>query len=188
MGMEPTGKRRHRLPGRRPERANERAARESIKRDRRSSKGGRAGVNESMRPNGMRRHGRRKSAKERKELVGSKTAHFCSMCGPHFCSMKITEDVRKYAAAQGIAEEEAIRKLFPKSRWSSPSAARRFSERVARASRVPAMATRHRELFHPMHHPEPTITSSPVATGRAKPRGKATAERAARPSRTRNCR
>ena len=29
---------------------------------------------------------------------GAKTAHFCSMCGPHFCSMKITEDVRKYAA------------------------------------------------------------------------------------------
>jgi phosphomethylpyrimidine synthase len=39
---------------------------------------------------------------------GAKTAHFCSMCGPHFCSMKITEDVRKYAAEQGIAEEEAI--------------------------------------------------------------------------------
>ena len=30
------------------------------------------------------------------------------MCGPHFCSMKITEDVRKYAAVQGIAESEAI--------------------------------------------------------------------------------
>jgi phosphomethylpyrimidine synthase len=32
------------------------------------------------------------------------------MCGPHFCSMKITEDVRKYAAEQGIAEEEALAK------------------------------------------------------------------------------
>jgi phosphomethylpyrimidine synthase len=41
---------------------------------------------------------------------GAKTAHFCSMCGPHFCSMKISEDVRQYAAAQGIAEEEAIAK------------------------------------------------------------------------------
>ena len=30
------------------------------------------------------------------------------MCGPHFCSMKITEDVRKYAAEQGIAEDEAL--------------------------------------------------------------------------------
>ncbi len=39
---------------------------------------------------------------------GAKTAHFCSMCGPHFCSMKITEDVRKYAAEQGIAETDAL--------------------------------------------------------------------------------
>jgi len=30
------------------------------------------------------------------------------MCGPHFCSMKITEEVRAYAAAQGVAEEEAV--------------------------------------------------------------------------------
>jgi phosphomethylpyrimidine synthase len=41
---------------------------------------------------------------------GAKSAHFCSMCGPHFCSMKITEDVRKYAAEQGISEEEALKK------------------------------------------------------------------------------
>jgi len=39
---------------------------------------------------------------------GAKLAHFCSMCGPHFCSMKITQDVRDYAAAQGIAAEKAI--------------------------------------------------------------------------------
>jgi phosphomethylpyrimidine synthase len=39
---------------------------------------------------------------------GAKSAHFCSMCGPHFCSMKITEDVRKYAATQGISEEQAL--------------------------------------------------------------------------------
>jgi phosphomethylpyrimidine synthase len=39
---------------------------------------------------------------------GAKTAHFCSMCGPHFCSMKITEDVRKYAASQGISEQQAL--------------------------------------------------------------------------------
>ena len=39
---------------------------------------------------------------------GAKTAHFCSMCGPHFCSMKITEDVRKFAAEQGIDESSAI--------------------------------------------------------------------------------
>jgi phosphomethylpyrimidine synthase len=30
------------------------------------------------------------------------------MCGPHFCSMKITEDVRKYAAEQGVSEAEAL--------------------------------------------------------------------------------
>ena len=41
---------------------------------------------------------------------GAKTAHFCSMCGPHFCSMKITEDVRKFAAEQGITEDAAIEK------------------------------------------------------------------------------
>jgi len=41
---------------------------------------------------------------------GAKTAHFCSMCGPHFCSMKITEDVRKYAAEQGVSEQEALQK------------------------------------------------------------------------------
>jgi phosphomethylpyrimidine synthase len=41
---------------------------------------------------------------------GAKTAHFCSMCGPHFCSMKITEDVRKYAAEQGLTEEAALGK------------------------------------------------------------------------------
>jgi phosphomethylpyrimidine synthase len=32
------------------------------------------------------------------------------MCGPHFCSMKITEDVRRYAAEQAISEEEALAK------------------------------------------------------------------------------
>src|SRR5215216_6343218 len=41
-------------------------------------------------------------------MEGAKSAHFCSMCGPHFCSMKITEDVRKYAAEHAIDESEAI--------------------------------------------------------------------------------
>ncbi len=41
---------------------------------------------------------------------GAKQAHFCSMCGPHFCSMKITQDVRDYAANQGISEDEALKK------------------------------------------------------------------------------
>jgi len=41
---------------------------------------------------------------------GAKLAHFCSMCGPHFCSMKITQDVRDYAAKQGLTDEDALRK------------------------------------------------------------------------------
>jgi len=40
----------------------------------------------------------------------AKVAHFCSMCGPQFCSMKISQDVRDYAAAQGVAENEALEK------------------------------------------------------------------------------
>jgi phosphomethylpyrimidine synthase len=39
---------------------------------------------------------------------GAKVAHFCSMCGPHFCSMKITQDVRDYAAKKGIEEQAAL--------------------------------------------------------------------------------
>src|SRR5438067_977763 len=41
---------------------------------------------------------------------GAKLAHFCSMCGPHFCSMKITQDVREYAAKLGVDEAAAIEK------------------------------------------------------------------------------
>ena len=38
----------------------------------------------------------------------AKKVHFCSMCGPHFCSMKITEDVRKYANEKGLTDQEAL--------------------------------------------------------------------------------
>ena len=41
---------------------------------------------------------------------GAKTAHFCSMCGPTFCSMKITEDVREYAEKLGLEADEALMK------------------------------------------------------------------------------
>lgn len=41
---------------------------------------------------------------------GAKLAHFCSMCGPHFCSMKITQDVRDYAASQGVSNDDALEK------------------------------------------------------------------------------
>jgi len=39
---------------------------------------------------------------------GAKTAHFCSMCGPKFCSMRITQDIRQYAHARGLDEESAV--------------------------------------------------------------------------------
>jgi phosphomethylpyrimidine synthase len=39
---------------------------------------------------------------------GAKTAHFCSMCGPHFCSMKITDDVRALAKSQGVDERTVL--------------------------------------------------------------------------------
>jgi phosphomethylpyrimidine synthase len=38
----------------------------------------------------------------------AKTAHFCSMCGPKFCSMKITQEVRDFAAAKGLSEQDAL--------------------------------------------------------------------------------
>ncbi len=40
----------------------------------------------------------------------AKVAHFCSMCGPHFCSMKISQDVREFAAREGLSEQEALEK------------------------------------------------------------------------------
>jgi len=41
---------------------------------------------------------------------GAKQAHFCSMCGPHFCSMKISQDVRDYAKKKGVTDQEALQK------------------------------------------------------------------------------
>jgi phosphomethylpyrimidine synthase len=40
----------------------------------------------------------------------AKVAHFCSMCGPHFCSMKISQDVRDFAAKEGLSEQDALEK------------------------------------------------------------------------------
>jgi hypothetical protein len=45
-------------------------------------------------------------------MEGAKSAHFCSMCGPHFCSMRITEDVRRYAAEKNLSDEAAIKQGF----------------------------------------------------------------------------
>ena len=56
----------------------------------------------------------------------AKHAHFCSMCGPHFCSMKITQDVRDYAADKGVADaSEALEKAWPKKPPNSAPKARR---------------------------------------------------------------
>jgi phosphomethylpyrimidine synthase len=41
---------------------------------------------------------------------GAKVAHFCSMCGPKFCSMKITEDVRRFADEHGYSSEQVLEK------------------------------------------------------------------------------
>ena len=63
-----------------------------------------------------------------------KVAHFCSMCGPHFCSMKITQDVRDYAA-------EPRRRRRP-TRWSRawPRRRRSFAPRARRSTgRIDAM-------------------------------------------------
>jgi phosphomethylpyrimidine synthase len=63
---------------------------------------------------------------------GAKTAHFCSMCGPHFCSMKITEDVRKDAANNRIDEnlvlEEGLRRKAKESLRSGGQIYHRASE------------------------------------------------------------
>ncbi len=53
---------------------------------------------------------------------GAKVAHFCSMCGPKFCSMKITQDIRDYAREQGLSEMDAVQKGLD-------SKAREFTEK-----------------------------------------------------------
>ncbi len=53
---------------------------------------------------------------------GAKVAHFCSMCGPKFCSMKITQDIRKYALEHGLSETDAVQQGLD-------SKAREFAEK-----------------------------------------------------------
>jgi radical SAM ThiC family protein len=70
-------------------------------------------------------------------MEGAKSAHFCSMCGPHFCSMKITKDVRKYAAEQGITEEAAIeRGQQEKAKEFQETGAEIYAKSVSRFTRV----------------------------------------------------
>ena len=59
---------------------------------------------------------------------GAKVAHFCSMCGPKFCSMKITQEVREYAEKHGFSETEAVKKgMEQKSKEFGDAAARSIS-------------------------------------------------------------
>ena len=60
---------------------------------------------------------------------GAKSAHFCSMCGPHFCSMKITEDVRKYAAEHRMSEDAALKEGLKRKRPSSTKLEPKFTRR-----------------------------------------------------------
>ena len=65
---------------------------------------------------------------------GAKLAHFCSMCGPHFCSMKITQDVRDYAAKLGVSESEALAQGMAGA--GSSQAGRRSTARPERPSQA----------------------------------------------------
>jgi phosphomethylpyrimidine synthase len=60
---------------------------------------------------------------------GAKTAHFCSMCGPHFCSMKITEDVRKFAAEQELPTTKRCKPDWNKKQKSLLRKALKFTPR-----------------------------------------------------------
>jgi phosphomethylpyrimidine synthase len=62
----------------------------------------------------------------------AKVAHFCSMCGPHFCSMKITQEVREFALAQGVSEVEALARAWKARRSSSSRQGRGVSKGLKR--------------------------------------------------------
>jgi phosphomethylpyrimidine synthase len=64
----------------------------------------------------------------------AKTAHFCSMCGPHFCSMKITEDVRRFADEQGLTNETDVLNegLAQKAKEFKDSGAEIYSSQAAK--------------------------------------------------------
>ena len=60
---------------------------------------------------------------------GAKQAHFCSMCGPHFCSMKISQDVRDYAAKKGISDTEALERAWKKNQLNLLKKVRKFTKK-----------------------------------------------------------
>ena len=102
-------RRRHRLQNRRPRRRfSQRPSRRAIPRQRHLSKARFEFRWEDQFNLALDPETAREFHDETLPQEGAKTAHFCSMCGPHFCSMKITEDVRKYAAEHGLADAEAV--------------------------------------------------------------------------------
>jgi hypothetical protein len=68
------------------------------------------------------------------------------MCGPHFCLMKITEDVRKYAAEQQLSEDDALRAGMEKNRGNSARPAPRVTPRAKAdtTAQLPGMGGRRR--------------------------------------------
>ena len=75
---------------------------------------------------------------------GAKVAHFCSMCGPKFCSMEITNQVREYAAAHGLTHRrQRSRSGWPR-RPRSSGRRRRFTSRVPRSRASRASSERRR--------------------------------------------
>ncbi|TAJ81250.1 phosphomethylpyrimidine synthase ThiC [bacterium] len=71
---------------------------------------------------------------------GAKLAHFCSMCGPHFCSMKITQDVRDYAAQKGLDEQAALEAgMKEKAEEFKRTGAKIYIEATPESSEAPAV-------------------------------------------------
>ena len=88
---------------------------------------------------------------------GAKVAHFCSMCGPKFCSMKITQDIRDMAAARPQDQDDAAASAQPDSPGGEPPDASTSAQGMAQ------MAQRFREGGGLLYVPAPT---PPVSTPR----------------------
>ena len=76
---------------------------------------------------------------------GAKLAHFCSMCGPKFCAMKITQDVRAFAAKKGLEESKALEaglqekaKEYKTAKKDVPAPKKTLKKSVAPAKKKPA--------------------------------------------------
>ncbi len=76
---------------------------------------------------------------------GAKLAHFCSMCGPKFCSMEITQQIREFAAEKGVSVSEAVEDRPRREGCRVPAIAPRQALRKSRSTeRFPAFEIEHR--------------------------------------------